>query len=97
MVRSLAYEVFIFYFSTYALFINLVTRFQTFGDSNPHRPPEDVAFAVARFFEKGGSVQNYYVVCDSTSIGSLRWEFLRNTSIKLVDAKSFSFLFCLVN
>ena len=37
-------------------------RFQTFGESNPHRPPEDVAFAVARFFEKGGSVQNYYVV-----------------------------------
>nr|BAB86232.1 putative beta-D-galactosidase [Oryza sativa Japonica Group] len=35
--------------------------FQTFGESNPHRPPEDVAFSVARFFGKGGSLQNYYV------------------------------------
>ncbi|XP_020089136.1 beta-galactosidase 3 isoform X3 [Ananas comosus] len=43
--------------------------FQTFGDSNPHRPPEDVAFAVARFFEKGGSVQNYYVYHGGTNFG----------------------------
>lgn len=43
--------------------------FQTFGESNPHRPPEDVAFAVARFFEKGGSVQNYYVYHGGTNFG----------------------------
>ncbi|KAJ6917706.1 hypothetical protein NC652_019897 [Populus alba x Populus x berolinensis] len=35
----------------------------TFGAPNPHRPAEDVAFSVARFFQKGGSVQNYYMVC----------------------------------
>ena len=39
------------------------SRFQTFGARNPHRPPEDVAYAVARFFQKGGSLQNYYMVC----------------------------------
>jgi hypothetical protein len=29
----------------------------------PHRPVEDNAFAVARFFQRGGSFQNYYMVC----------------------------------
>ncbi|KAG8044138.1 hypothetical protein GUJ93_ZPchr0044g38095 [Zizania palustris] len=43
--------------------------FQTFGESNPHRPPEDIAFAVARFFGKGGSVQNYYVYHGGTNFG----------------------------
>lgn len=37
-------------------------RFQTFGARNPHRPAEDIAYSVARFFQKGGSVQNYYMV-----------------------------------
>lgn len=37
-------------------------RFKTFGARNPHRPAEDIAFSVARFFQKGGSVQNYYMV-----------------------------------
>lgn len=37
-------------------------RFKTFGGRDPHRPPEDIAFSVARFFQKGGSVQNYYMV-----------------------------------
>lgn len=37
-------------------------RFKTFGDREPHRPPEDIAFSVARFFQKGGSVHNYYMV-----------------------------------
>ncbi|KAJ0478716.1 putative beta-galactosidase [Helianthus annuus] len=30
-------------------------RFKTFGGRDPHRPAEDVAYAVARFFQKGGS------------------------------------------
>ncbi|KAK6923726.1 Glycoside hydrolase 35, catalytic domain, partial [Dillenia turbinata] len=43
--------------------------FKTFGASDPHRPPEDIAFAVARFFEKGGSVQNYYMYHGGTNFG----------------------------
>ncbi|KAL8464878.1 hypothetical protein ACS0TY_034382 [Phlomoides rotata] len=43
--------------------------FKTFGASNPHRPPEDVAFAVARFFQKGGSLQNYYMYHGGTNFG----------------------------
>ncbi|KAL9268149.1 Beta-galactosidase 3-like protein [Drosera capensis] len=43
--------------------------FKTFGSRDPHRPAEDVAFAVARFFEKGGSVQNYYMYHGGTNFG----------------------------
>ncbi|KAG2726457.1 hypothetical protein I3760_01G114000 [Carya illinoinensis] len=31
------------------------------GGRLPHRPAEDLAFAVARFFQRGGSFQNYYM------------------------------------
>ncbi|XP_010243525.1 PREDICTED: beta-galactosidase 3 isoform X2 [Nelumbo nucifera] len=43
--------------------------FKTFGARSPHRPPEDVAYAVARFFQKGGSVQNYYMYHGGTNFG----------------------------
>ncbi|KAK9292604.1 hypothetical protein L1049_020578 [Liquidambar formosana] len=43
--------------------------FKTFGGRDPHRPPEDVAYAVARFFQKGGSVQNYYMYHGGTNFG----------------------------
>ncbi|VFQ62028.1 unnamed protein product [Cuscuta campestris] len=43
--------------------------FRTFGDSDPHRPPEDIAFSVARFFQKGGSVHNYYMYHGGTNFG----------------------------
>jgi hypothetical protein len=37
-------------------------RFQSFGGRRPYRPAEDVAFAAARFYEKGGTFQSYYMV-----------------------------------
>ena len=37
-------------------------RFTKFGGAVPHRPVEDLAFAVARFIQKGGSFVNYYMV-----------------------------------
>ncbi|XP_057492737.1 beta-galactosidase 10 [Actinidia eriantha] len=43
--------------------------FKTFGGSDPHRPPEDIAFSVARFFQKGGSLQNYYMYHGGTNFG----------------------------
>lgn len=30
----------------------------------PFRPVEDLAFAVARFFQRGGTFQNYYMVLE---------------------------------
>ncbi|CAL1398132.1 unnamed protein product [Linum trigynum] len=43
--------------------------FQLFGAPNPHRPAEDVSFAVARFFQKGGTVNNYYMYHGGTNFG----------------------------
>ncbi|XP_047315226.1 beta-galactosidase 10-like [Impatiens glandulifera] len=43
--------------------------FKTFGARDPHRPPEDIAFSVARFFQKGGSLQNYYMYHGGTNFG----------------------------
>ncbi|KAH9660869.1 Beta-galactosidase 8 [Citrus sinensis] len=35
--------------------------FLSFGGAVPYRPVEDLAFAVARFFQRGGTFQNYYM------------------------------------
>lgn len=53
--------------------IDFCSRFKTFGSMDPHRPVEDVAYAVARFFQNGGSVHNYYMV---SYLGSLDTEIL---------------------
>lgn len=37
--------------------------FKSWGGKDPHRTAEDLAFSVARFFQLGGSFQNYYMVC----------------------------------
>ncbi|ONK79791.1 uncharacterized protein A4U43_C01F10110 [Asparagus officinalis] len=36
--------------------------FKNWDAPDPHRPAEDVAYAVARFFQTGGTLQNYYMV-----------------------------------
>ena len=38
-------------------------RFKAWGKPDPHRPAEDLAFAVARFYQSKGTLQNYYMVC----------------------------------
>lgn len=43
--------------------------FKTFGSRDPHRPVEDVAYSVARFFQKGGSLHNYYMYHGGTNFG----------------------------
>lgn len=43
--------------------------FLAFGYAVPYRPVEDLAFAVARFFEYGGSFQNYYMYFGGTNFG----------------------------
>nr|XP_043627198.1 beta-galactosidase 9-like [Erigeron canadensis] len=39
------------------------------GERLFHRPVEDLAFAVARFYERGGSFQNYYMFFGGTNFG----------------------------
>lgn len=36
--------------------------FKSWGGKDPHRTAEDLAFSVARFFQFGGTFQNYYMV-----------------------------------
>ncbi|XP_044478740.1 beta-galactosidase 9-like isoform X1 [Mangifera indica] len=43
--------------------------FATWGGRLPHRPTEDLAFAVARFFQRGGSFMNYYMYFGGTNFG----------------------------
>ncbi|XP_047939162.1 beta-galactosidase 8 [Salvia hispanica] len=43
--------------------------FSSFGDPLPYRPTEDVAFAVARFYQLGGTFQNYYMYHGGTNFG----------------------------
>ncbi|KAF8085624.1 hypothetical protein N665_0656s0003 [Sinapis alba] len=41
--------------------------FLGFGEPSPYRPVEDLAFAVARFFQRGGTFQNYYMYHGGTN------------------------------
>ncbi|KAJ0903450.1 putative beta-galactosidase [Helianthus annuus] len=43
--------------------------FTSWGGRLPHRPVEDLAFAVARFYQRGGSFQNYYMFFGGTNFG----------------------------
>ncbi|KAK7312559.1 hypothetical protein VNO77_36500 [Canavalia gladiata] len=43
--------------------------FLYFGSAVPYRPVEDIAFAVARFFQLGGTLQNYYMYHGGTNFG----------------------------
>ncbi|KAH7664349.1 Beta-galactosidase protein [Dioscorea alata] len=43
--------------------------FKDWDKPDPHRPAEDVAYAVARFFETNGTVQNYYMYHGGTNFG----------------------------
>ncbi|CAL0332281.1 unnamed protein product [Lupinus luteus] len=43
--------------------------FLSFGDAVPYRPVEDLAFSVARFYQRGGTFQNYYMYHGGTNFG----------------------------
>ncbi|CAN6284884.1 unnamed protein product [Urochloa humidicola] len=42
--------------------------FLSFGGAVPYRPAEDLAFAVARFYQRGGTFQNYYMYHGGTNL-----------------------------
>lgn len=42
--------------------------FLSFGGAVPYRPVEDLAFAVARFYQRGGTFQNYYMYHGGTNL-----------------------------
>ncbi|KAK7265465.1 hypothetical protein RJT34_33085 [Clitoria ternatea] len=48
---------------------NWVGWFKNWGGKDPHRTAEDVAYAVARFFQTGGTFTNYYMYHGGTNFG----------------------------
>ncbi|XP_062210627.1 beta-galactosidase 6-like [Phragmites australis] len=42
--------------------------FLSFGGAVPYRPVQDLAFAVARFYQRGGTFQNYYMYHGGTNL-----------------------------
>lgn len=45
-----------------------ICRFLAFGGAVPYRPVEDLGFSVARFYQRGGTFQNYYMVILSVDL-----------------------------
>ncbi|KAI8017315.1 Beta-galactosidase 15 [Camellia lanceoleosa] len=56
---------------------NWTRWFKNWGGLDPHRTAEDLAFSVARFFQTGGTFQNYYM---------LHWERICKAWAKVVKA-----------
>ncbi|WJX56067.1 hypothetical protein P8452_41762 [Trifolium repens] len=48
---------------------NWIGWFQKWGERVPHRSVEDSAFSVARFFQNGGVLNNYYMYHGGTNFG----------------------------
>ena len=48
---------------------NWTAQYRVFGDPPSQRPVEDIAFSVARFFSKKGSLTNYYMYHGGTNFG----------------------------
>ncbi|XP_057767562.1 beta-galactosidase 15-like [Salvia miltiorrhiza] len=48
---------------------NWLGWFKAWGNKHPYRPAEDVAFGVARFFQNGGTFNNYYMYHGGTNFG----------------------------
>ncbi|XP_054824803.1 beta-galactosidase 15-like [Prosopis cineraria] len=43
--------------------------YKNWGGQDPHRTAEDVAYAVAKFYQSGGTLQNYYMYHGGTNFG----------------------------
>ncbi|KAL2322685.1 hypothetical protein Fmac_027064 [Flemingia macrophylla] len=50
---------------------NWIGWFQKWGERVPHRSAEDSAFSVARFFQNGGVLNNYYMYHGGTNFGRI--------------------------
>ncbi|XP_044508857.1 beta-galactosidase 13-like [Mangifera indica] len=55
---------------------NWTAQFRVFGDPPSQRAAEDIAFAVARFFSKNGSLNNYYMYHGGTNFGRTSAHFV---------------------
>lgn len=70
------------------LFFFLGLRFNEFGGTIHQRPVQDLAFAVARFIQKGGSYINYYMVSSKINSNAYQWSHARTYFSRLRSAYS---------
>jgi hypothetical protein len=54
-------------------------RYTDFGGAVPYRPVEDIAYSVARFIQKGGSLVNYYMYHGGTNFDRTAGEFMASS------------------
>ncbi|XP_073027816.1 beta-galactosidase 13-like [Primulina eburnea] len=55
---------------------NWTAQYRVFGDSPSMRAAEDIAFAVARFFARNGTLNNYYMYHGGTNFGRTSSSFV---------------------
>ncbi|KAL8540083.1 hypothetical protein ACS0TY_001608 [Phlomoides rotata] len=55
---------------------NWTAQYRVFGDSPSQRSAEDLAFAVARFFTRSGTLNNYYMYHGGTNFGRTSSSFV---------------------
>ncbi|GER50249.1 beta-galactosidase [Striga asiatica] len=55
---------------------NWTAQYRVFGDSPSQRAAEDIAFAVARFFARNGTLNNYYMYHGGTNFGRTSSSFV---------------------
>ncbi|KAL8556439.1 hypothetical protein ACS0TY_004040 [Phlomoides rotata] len=55
---------------------NWTAQYRVFGDSPSQRSAEDLAFAVARFFARNGTLNNYYMYHGGTNFGRTSSSFV---------------------
>ncbi|VFQ78401.1 unnamed protein product [Cuscuta campestris] len=55
---------------------NWTAQYRTFGDPPSQRSAEDIAFSVARFFAKNGTLVNYYMYYGGTNFGRTSSSFV---------------------
>ncbi|KAK6159585.1 hypothetical protein DH2020_006899 [Rehmannia glutinosa] len=55
---------------------NWTAQYRVFGDSPSQRAAEDIAFAVARFFARNGTLNNYYMFHGGTNFGRTSSSFV---------------------
>ena len=55
---------------------NWTAQYRVFGDSPSQRSAEDIAFAVARFFTRNGTLNNYYMYHGGTNFGRTSSSFV---------------------
>lgn len=91
-------QIYAHFYELILIFFFVERRFTEFGGTIPMRPVQDLAFAVARFTQKGGSFVNYYMVNElpqqkenATFILNMLYMILIDVTISSLSCLNYSF------